>query len=325
MSGVTGGPPIVSEETDDYPSMAQMCALWAANSSKDDHGDSLRFTTITIAKTLDVYRANRSQTVGVTLIRQIDNYNDGGFYVIRNKPGVSQVVRHSARIGTIACEQDESFIPIAFSSPRTIIFCTTHKRYAALDRVGLDNLINLGYARSRLRYHRNRQGLCQNDVSEFSQSLRTRDMDTSRCATSIFSGSSGSDSDLSNVSADVRSDDFPSTHHDQCAMTVTDHHGTGTIPVAPGRQWALASQLVEEEGDLNSESSRPLAASAVQNDSVTTLSNNEGLSLRGWEILLDKPYLGTLSEQGNSDLQDMTVESSKLASDSDSYNTHTTS
>ena len=167
---------------------ARPCALWIANSSKDDYGDTVRFTIVVIAKSLDIYRADRSQTTGVTLIRQIDDFGDGGFYVLSNKPGVRHVIRHPARVGTIACDQEESFIPISFSTPRTIIFITTHKRYAAVDRSKMDYLMNLGYALSRLRNHPNRQGLCHEDVREFIQSLKTRDMDTSRCAASIFFG-----------------------------------------------------------------------------------------------------------------------------------------
>lgn len=188
VSGVTGGPPIVSRETYDYPSIAQLCALWAANSSKDDHGDALRFTTITIVKSLDIHQPDRSHTTWAALIRQIDDFGDGGFYVASNKPGVRHVIRHPVRAGTIACDQDETFIPTAFSTPRTIIFFTIHKWYAALDRRGWNDLMNLGYALSRLRNNPNRQGLCNDDIREFSRSLRTRDMDTSRRATSILSG-----------------------------------------------------------------------------------------------------------------------------------------
>ena len=108
-------------------------------------------------------------------------------------------------------------------------------------------------------------------------------------------------------------------------MTVTDHHGNGKAPAAPRPQWALASQLVEEENDPSHDPLRFLAASAMQREVPTALSNNESLSLRDREIIMDKPFLGTLctlSEQGNLDMPVIAVESSKVASDPDSYNTH---
>ena len=90
---------------------------------------------------MEIHVPERSHTTGVTLIRQIDDFGDGGFYVVSNKPGVRHVLRHPARAGTIACDQDEAFIPIAFSTPRSIIFFTIHYQYAALDRKELDVLL----------------------------------------------------------------------------------------------------------------------------------------------------------------------------------------
>ena len=74
VTGETGGPPVVSKETIGYPSIAHLCAVCAANFGKDDYGDLLRFTTVTIVKTINVHQPDRSQTTGVTLIKQIDIY-----------------------------------------------------------------------------------------------------------------------------------------------------------------------------------------------------------------------------------------------------------
>ena len=108
---------------------------------------------------MGIHAPERRHTTGVTLIRQIDDFGDGGFYVVSNKLGVRHVIRHPARAGTIACDQDRSFIPIAFSIPRTIIFSTTHIRFGALSMDGMDVLMNLGYALSRLNTASSRQGL----------------------------------------------------------------------------------------------------------------------------------------------------------------------
>lgn len=164
ITGETGGPPVVSQETFDYPGIAQLCSLWAANFSKGDYGDFLRFTTVTTVKTLDVQQPDRSHTTGVTLTKQIDSFGDGGFYIVSNNSGVRHVRRHPARPGTLVCDEDEMFMPIAFSTPRTIIFFTTHIRYGALSRASMDVLMNLGFGLNRLNTASRRQGLCEEDT-----------------------------------------------------------------------------------------------------------------------------------------------------------------